>query len=133
VQLAGDPPDDPGNTPLDDPAPKIPKERSDTREGRMGFVRDAAQWVARNVGRYAPAVDTFFGALDQVEQIKALTDAIKSANDPAKTLEELQEPIGSPSQGGYHDPTSSVSIQGTGRGLVTAGLTAGKIRCGFPF
>src|SRR5882757_2773091 len=73
VQLAGDLPDDPGNTPLNDPAPKIPKERPDTREGRMGFVRDAAQWVARNVGRYAPAVDTFFGALDQVEQINALT------------------------------------------------------------
>jgi hypothetical protein len=69
----------------------------------MGFVRGAAQWVARNVGRYAPAVDVFFGALDQVEKIKALTDAIKSANDPAKTLEELQEPIGTDSQGGYHD------------------------------
>jgi hypothetical protein len=102
VQLAGDLPDDP-KTPLADPAPKIPQERPDTREGRMGFVRDAAQWVARNVGRYAPAVDAYFGALDQVEKIKALTDAIKSANDPAKTLEELQEPIGSDSQGGYHD------------------------------
>ena len=102
VQLAGDLPDGP-KTPSDDPAPKIPQERPDTREGRMGFVRDAAQWVARNVGRYAPAVDAYFGALDQVEKIKALTDAIKSANDPAKTLEELQEPIGSDSQGGYHD------------------------------
>jgi hypothetical protein len=69
----------------------------------MGFVRGAAQWVARNVGRYAPAVDVFFGALDQVEKIKAFTDAIKSANDPAKSLEELQEPIGTDSQGGYHD------------------------------
>ena len=102
VQLAGDLPDG-SKTPSDDPAPKIPQERPDTREGRMGFVRDAAQWVARNVGRYAPAVDAYFGALDQVEKIKALTDAIKSANDPAKTLEELQEPIGSDSQGGYHD------------------------------
>jgi hypothetical protein len=102
VQLAGDPPDNP-KTPLVDPAPKIPQERPDTREGRMGFVRDAAQWVARNVGRYAPAVDAYFGALDQVEKIKALTDAIKSANDPAKTLEVLQEPVGSESQGGYHD------------------------------
>jgi hypothetical protein len=102
VQLAGDLPDDP-KTPLDDPAPKIPQERPDTREGRMGFVRDAAQWVARNVGRYAPAVDAYFGTLDQVEKIKALTDAIKSANDPAKTLEELQEPVGSESEGGYHE------------------------------
>jgi hypothetical protein len=103
VQLAGNLPDDPNKTPLDDPPPKVPQERPDTREGRMGFVRDAAQWVARNVGRYAPAVDAYFGALDQVEKINALTDAIKSANDPAKTLEELQEPIGSPSEGGYHD------------------------------
>jgi hypothetical protein len=102
TQLAGDLPDGP-KTPPDDPPPKVPQERPVTREGRMGFVRDAAQWVARNVGRYAPAVDAYFGALDQVEKITALTDAIKSANDPAKTLEELQEPIGSESQGGYHD------------------------------
>ncbi|HEV7601625.1 MAG TPA: hypothetical protein VGO49_15400 [Bradyrhizobium sp.] len=102
VQLAGDLPDDP-KTPLDDPAPKIPQERPDTREGRMGFVREAAEWVARNVVRRAPAVDAFFGSLDQVDKINALTDAIKSANDPAKTLEELQEPVGSESQGGYHD------------------------------
>jgi hypothetical protein len=101
VQLAGDPPDSP-KTPLDDP-PKIPQEKPDTREGRMGFVRDAAQWVARNLGRYAPAVDAYFGALDQVEKITALTDAIKSANDPAKTLEELQAPVGSESQSGYQD------------------------------
>ena len=51
----------------------------------------------------APAVDAFFGGLDQVKEINALTGAIKSANDPAKTLEELQEPVGSDSQGGYHD------------------------------
>jgi hypothetical protein len=102
VQLAGDPPDNP-KTPLDDPPPKIPQERPDTREGRMGFVRDAAQWVARNVGRYAPAVDAYFGALDQVEKINALTDAIKSANDPAKTLEELQARVGPVSEPGYHD------------------------------
>jgi hypothetical protein len=69
----------------------------------MGFVRGAAQWVARNAVRRAPAVDAYLGALDQVDKIKALTDAIKSANDPAKTLEELQEPVGSKSQGGYHD------------------------------
>jgi hypothetical protein len=102
VQLAGDMPDGP-KTPPDDPPPKVPEERPDTREGRMGFVRDAAQWVARNLGRHAPAVDVYFGALDQVEKIAALTDAIKSANDPAKTLEELQQPVGSESQGGYHD------------------------------
>jgi hypothetical protein len=60
-------------------------------------------FYGRHVVRRAPAVDAFFGSLDQVEQINALTDAIKSANDPAKPLEELQQPIGSDSQGGYHD------------------------------
>jgi hypothetical protein len=53
--------------------------------------------------RPTSSVDAYFGALNQVEKITALTDAIKSANDPAKTLEELQEPVGSESQGGYHD------------------------------
>ncbi len=89
--------------PLVDPAPKIPEEMPPKGGARMVFVRDAAQWVARNAGRAALAVETYFEALDQVEKIKALTDAIKSANDPAKTLEELQAPIGSPSQGGYED------------------------------
>jgi hypothetical protein len=69
----------------------------------MGFVRDAAQWVARNVGRYGPAVDAYFGALDQVEKISALTDAIKSANDPARTLEELQARVSPKSEPGYQD------------------------------
>jgi hypothetical protein len=133
VQLAGNLPDDPGKTPLDDPPPKIPQERPDTREGRMGFVRDAAQWVARNVGRYGPAVDAYFGALDQVENINALTDAIKSANDPAKTLEELQEPIGSDSQGGYHDHHIVGQHAENRARFGDSRLTVGKIRCGFPF
>jgi hypothetical protein len=103
VQLAGDLPDDPGNTPLDDPAPKVPRQMPETREGRMGFVRAAAGWVGRQLRRHAPAVDVFFRALDQVKEINALTAAVKSANDPARTLEELQKPIGSPSQAGYQD------------------------------
>jgi hypothetical protein len=103
VQLAGNLPDDPNKTPLDDPAPKVPQERPDTREGRMGFVRDAAQWVARNAVRYAPAVDAFFESLDQVGKINALTDAIRSANDPARTLEELQARVSPESEPGYQD------------------------------
>ena len=102
VQVAAnDSPDDPASSL--DPVPKIPQGRPDTTEGRMSFVRDAAQWVARNVGRYAPAIDTFFEALDQVEQLKKLTDAIKSANDPAKTLEELQTRVSPESEPGYQD------------------------------
>jgi hypothetical protein len=103
VQLAGDLPDDLGNTPLDDPAPKIPRRMPETREGRMGFVRAAAKWVGRQLVRRAPVVDAFFGALDQVKEINALTAAIKSANDPARTLEELQARVSPTSEPGYHD------------------------------
>jgi hypothetical protein len=99
AQLAGDPPDNP-KTPSDDPPPKIPQRPTDAR---MDFIRDAAEWVARNVVRRAPAVDAFFGALNQIRELDAATSAIKSANDPAKTLEELQEPIGTKSQRGYED------------------------------
>jgi hypothetical protein len=102
VQLAGDPPDNP-KPPSDDPPPKIPQQRPSTTEGRMDFVRDAVEWVGRNIVRRAPAVDAFFGSLDQIRELNALTGAIKSGNDPAKTLEELQEPIGTKSQSGYED------------------------------
>jgi hypothetical protein len=115
VQLAAnDTPDDPIRprnptdpireaAPLVDPAPKIPQQWPATTAERMSFVRDAAEWVARNMARRSPAVDAFFGAAKQIKEINALTDAIKSANDPAKTLEELQEPIGTKSQSGYQD------------------------------
>jgi hypothetical protein len=103
VQLTANLPDDPNKTPPDDPPPKVPQKEPETREGRMGFARDAAQWILRNAARRAPAVDAFLGTLDQISEIKAITAAIKSANDPAKTLEELQEPIGTDSQPGYHD------------------------------
>jgi len=43
------------------------------------------------------------GAANQIKEIDALTDAIRSANDPPKTLEELQAPVGTKSQSGYHD------------------------------
>ncbi|MBX9710079.1 MAG: hypothetical protein K2X60_03520 [Xanthobacteraceae bacterium] len=102
VQLAGDPP--PGDSPelpSNDP-PEIPTERPSTGSERMGFVRAAAQWIGL-VGRYSPVVSTYFEALDQIEQIKALTDVIKSSNDPPKNLEELQALVGSASQPGYHD------------------------------
>ena len=114
VQLAAnETPDDPTRlrddapireaAPLADPAPKIPQQRPETTEERMAFIRDAVEWVARNVVRRSPAVDTFFGALDQIRELNAITGAIKSGNDPAKTLEELQAPIGTKSQVGYHD------------------------------
>ncbi len=59
-------------------------------------------WIGR-VGRYTPAVGTFMEALDQAHDLKGLTDAIKTANDPPATLEELQARAQLPSEAGYED------------------------------
>jgi hypothetical protein len=104
VQLAGDPPEGIGHNqgpPLDEP-PEIPQQRPETRSERMGFVRSAVSWIGR-VGRYSPAASTFLGALDQAEDLKALTDAIRTANDPPATLEELQARAQLPPKAGYED------------------------------
>lgn len=104
VQLAGDPPEGIGHNqgpPLDEP-PEIPQQRPETRSERMDFARSAVAWIGR-IGRYSPAAGMFLGALDQAEDLKALTDAIKTANDPPRSLDELQEAVGSTSKDGYHD------------------------------
>lgn len=41
-------------------------------------------------------------ALDQVQELNGLTAAIKSANDPPRTLEELQDRVNLPDRSGYH-------------------------------
>lgn len=104
VQLAGEPPEGIGHNqgpPLDEP-PAIPEQRPQTRSERMDFVRSAVSWIGR-VGRYSPVVGMFLGALDQAEDLKGLTDAIKTANDPPATLEELQARAQRPSEAGYQD------------------------------
>ncbi|MCO5129853.1 MAG: hypothetical protein M9932_04725 [Xanthobacteraceae bacterium] len=104
VQLAGEPPEGIGHNqgpPLDEP-PAIPEQRPQTRSERMDFVRSAVSWIGR-VGRYSPVVGMFLGALDQAEDLKGLTDAIKTANDPPRSLEELQERVTLPSDAGYQD------------------------------
>jgi hypothetical protein len=68
----------------------------------MGFVRAAVEWISR-VGRYSPAVSAFLQALDEVEEINRLTAAIKTANNPPATIDELQRPVGAASEAGYHD------------------------------
>lgn len=95
VQLAGD-------WPPDDGPPPIPPKRPETTEGRMKFVRQAVRWL-RVVGRLSPSADIFIGALDQAEDLKHLTDVIKTANDPPGTLEELQVRAQLPSEAGYQD------------------------------
>ena len=119
TRLAGDLPDGP-KTPPDDLPPKVPQERPDTREGRMGFVRDAARWVARNVGRHAPAVDAYFGALDQVEKIAALTDAIKSATIPQRLSKNFRSRSAQKARAAITITTSSVNMHRTGPGSATA-------------
>jgi hypothetical protein len=99
VRLAGDVPEGSGSNP--DP-PRIPTKRPDTREERMLFLRDVADWV-RVVGRYAPVVSIFFEAPDQAQHIAWLTQAAKSANDPPETLEVLQQRATEDSQPGYHN------------------------------
>ncbi|MBN9147602.1 MAG: hypothetical protein ABS35_43830 [Kaistia sp. SCN 65-12] len=95
VQLAGD-------WRPDDGPPPLPPKRPETTEGRMKFVRQAVRWL-RVVGRLSPAADIFIGALDQAEDLKRLTDMIKTANDPPATLEELQARAQMPPEAGYED------------------------------
>ena len=89
-----------GGPPLE--PPEIPKRMPDTTEKRMGFVRRAAWWIAR-AGLRAFAVDIFLGALDQVKDLKRLTDMIKTANDPPEMLDTLRDRASAESEDGYND------------------------------
>ncbi|MES2750190.1 MAG: hypothetical protein V4661_02350 [Pseudomonadota bacterium] len=100
TQLAGDiPTGDSPETPSNEP-PEIPKRMPVTRDERMGFVRAAAEWV-RVVGRYTPVVGAYFEALDQIGEINRLTAAIKTANDPPRNLQELQDRVHTSRGAGY--------------------------------
>lgn len=104
VRLAGELPEG-GNSNATTPSvepPQIPSRMPDSRDERMAFVRNAARWIAA-VGRFAPIVDVYFGALEQVQEINRLTAMIRTANDPARSLEELQRQVGMDSEPGYHD------------------------------
>jgi hypothetical protein len=93
VQLAGDPPDGSGkhqSAPSGDP-PAIPKEKPKTSAERTGFMRAAADWLARNTGL---AGDTYTGAMNNVEWLNDRRAVIQAGRDPAKTFEELQEGVG---------------------------------------
>lgn len=103
TQLAGDPPrgmGDNGGPPLE--SPEIPTERPATGGPLMTFIRAGAAWVGA-MGRNAAAVDVFFGMLKQIDETNAILNTIKSANDPPKSLEELQERVGLPTDSGYED------------------------------
>nr|DAH95283.1 MAG TPA: hypothetical protein [Caudoviricetes sp.] len=106
AQLAGDVPegDTPGighneGPPLE--PPEIPSRKPEYGGEYMRFVRQAAEWV-RWVGRYTPYANAFFGALEQIDETNALVNTIKSANDPPRSLEELQDRVNLADRSGYH-------------------------------
>lgn len=101
TQLAGDFPAGDGSDPPSNEPPEIPIQRPETGGPVMKFIREAVAWTGR-VGRYSPYADTFFGALKQVDETNAITNVIKSANDPPRTLEELQDRVLLPDRSGYH-------------------------------
>lgn len=106
TQLAGDIPesDGPGighneGPPLE--PPEIPAKAPEYGGEYMRFVRQAADWV-RSVGRFGPYVDAYFGGLTQIDQTNAIVNTIKSANDPPRSLEELQDRVNLEDRSGYH-------------------------------
>jgi hypothetical protein len=57
----------------------------------------------------SPAADALFEALRQAESLRGETAAIKSANDPSRSLEELQARVQS-ANGGQHSIGYRASI-----------------------
>ena len=103
VQLVSDQPrgsGDNGGPPLE--LPDIPETRPDTRKDRMQFLRDGIRWLGR-VGRYSAAADAFLGALDQITELGRIADAMKTANDPSRSFEDLRERATYPSEPGYQN------------------------------
>jgi hypothetical protein len=102
AQLAGDPPGigHNGGPPLE--PPEIPPALPSTSGERMAFARAVGTWLS-GVGRFGPAASAFFEAADQVSDLNGLLAAGKSAADPPRTLEELQDRVGPVSEKGYQD------------------------------
>jgi hypothetical protein len=101
VQLAGDIPEGVGKdqgVPSGD-APEIPQERPNTSSQRTGYLRAAANWLARNSGL---AGDIYVGAMNNVEWLKDYHDLVQAARDEPKTFEELQQGVGQ-RRPGYDD------------------------------
>ena len=95
VQLAGEPP------PIEE-QPEIPPAARKPGERPIDFIRRVIKYL-RVVGPMSPAADAVVEALRQAEGLRGETAAIKSANDPPRTLEELQARAQLPSEAGYED------------------------------
>ncbi len=101
VQLAGDPPDKlPPIVIAPEQPPEIPPPKRGIAERSIDFIRRAAEYV-RIVGPLSHAAGALFEALEQAEELRGETAAIKSANDPPLTLKELQARARLPSEPGY--------------------------------
>jgi hypothetical protein len=101
VRVAGDIPEGVGKdqgVPSGD-APEIPQERPKTSSQRTGYLRAAANWLARNSGL---AGEIYVGAMNNVEWLKDYHDLVVAARDEPKTFEELQQGVGQ-SKPGYDD------------------------------
>jgi hypothetical protein len=115
VRIAGDPPiqlpeiivtpdNEPppighnGGPPLDDP-PEIPKNKPASGSG-MPYVRQVVRWIAI-VGRRAPVVSIYLGLLDQIDDLSALTNTIRTAHDRRETYETLRDRAKMGSRPGY--------------------------------
>jgi hypothetical protein len=102
VQLAGDPPEKlPPIVVTPDEPSEIPPPKRGIAERSIDFIRRAVEYV-RKVGPMSPAADALFEALRQAEGLRGETAAIKSANDPPRTLDELQARAQLPDEPGYH-------------------------------
>lgn len=95
VRLAGEPPSN-------EEPPEIPPSARKPGERPIEFIRRVIKYL-RGVGPMSPAADSVFEALRQAEGLRAETAAIRSANDPPRTLEELQARAQLPSEPGYQD------------------------------
>ncbi|WP_425908859.1 hypothetical protein [Nitrobacter sp. TKz-YC02] len=95
VQVAGEPPS------IEEP-PEIPLAARKPEERPIEFIRRVIKYL-RVVGPMSPAAHSVFEALRQAEGLRGETAAIKSANDPPRTLEELQARAQLPSEPGYED------------------------------
>lgn len=99
VQLAGDPPTgDSPQVPSAEP-PEIPSDRPNASAQRTGYLRAAADWLARNGGL---AADIYTGTMNNVEWLNDYHDLVQAARDEPQSFERLQDGV-SQHRPGYDD------------------------------
>jgi hypothetical protein len=130
VHLAGDIPEGVGKDqgiPSGD-APEVPQERPNTSSQRTGYLRAAANWLARNSGL---AGEIYVGAMNNVEWLKDYHDLVRAARDGPKTFEELQQGVGQ-SKPGYDDhhivEQTSAERSGSRKARLTIRKTSSKFQ-----